>query len=60
MLMKRKNEGTPQDNINKVLYEEVTSPSRTSKNDVEVQQNPAYGTDHKVAMDTNPAYESYK
>ena len=60
MLMKRKNESTPKDNINKVLYEEVTSPSHTSKNDVELQQNPAYGTGSKVVMDTNPAYESYK
>ena len=60
MLMKRKNESAPQDNINKVLYEEVTSPSQTSKKDVELQQNPAYGTGHKVVMDTNPAYESYK
>ena len=60
MLMKRKNKSTPQDNINKVLYEEVASPSHTSKNDVELQQNPAYGTGHKVVMDTNPAYESYK
>ena len=56
----KKNESTPQDNINKVLYEEVTSPSHTSKNDVELQQNPAYGTGRKVVMDTNPAYESYK
>ena len=60
ILMKRKNESTPLDNINKVLYEEVTSPSHTSKNDVELQQNPAYGTGSKVVMDTNPAYESYK
>ena len=57
-LMKRKNENTPQDNINKVLYEEVTSSSHTSKNDVELQQNPAYGTGSEVVMDTNPAYES--
>ena len=60
MLMKRKNDSTPQDNINKVLYEEVISPSHTSKNDVELQQNLAYGTGSKVVMDTNPAYESYK
>ena len=61
MLMKRKYESTPQDNTNKVLYEEVTSSSHTtSKNDVELQQNPAYGTGSKVVMDTNPAYESYK
>ena len=40
------------------------SPGSTSqvvtKNDVELQPNPAYGTSHKVIMDTNPAYESCK
>ena len=45
----------------KVLYEQVTLPSRTvTKNDLELQPNPAYGTSHKVIMDTNPAYESCK
>ena len=40
----------------KVLYEQVTLPSRTvTKNDLELQPNPAYGTSHKVIMDTNPA-----
>ena len=43
----------------KVLYEQVTLPSSTiTKNDLELQPNPAYGTSHKVIMDTNPAYES--
>ena len=45
----------------KVLYEQVTLPSRTvTKNDLELQPNPAYGTSHKMIMDTNPAYESCK
>ena len=45
----------------KVLYEQVQSPSSTiTKNDLELQPNPAYATGHKVTMDTNPAYESCK
>ena len=45
----------------KVLYEQVSLPSHTvTKNDVELQPNPAYGTSDKVIMDTNPAYESCK
>ena len=45
----------------KMLYEEVCLPSHTvTKDDLELQPNPAYGTNHKVVMDTNPAYESYK
>ena len=45
----------------KVLYEQVTVPSSTiTKIDLELQPNPAYGTSHKVIMDTNPAYESCK
>ena len=45
----------------KVLYEQVCLPSHTvTKNDLELQSNPAYGTSHKVTMDTNPAYESCK
>ena len=45
----------------KVLYEQVRLPSHTvTKNDLELQPNPAYGTSHKVVMDTNPAYESCK
>ena len=46
---------------NQVLYEQVGPSSHTiSKNDLELQQNPAYATSHKVVMDTNPAYESFK
>ena len=45
----------------KIVYEEVRPPSHTvTKNDLELQPNPAYGTSHDVIMDTNPAYESYK
>ena len=46
----------------KVLYEQVHIPSHSvsSKNDLELQPNPAYGTSHKVIMDTNPAYASCK
>ena len=45
----------------KVLYEQVCIPSKTvTKNDLELQPNPAYGTSSKVVMDTNPAYESCK
>ena len=47
----------------KVLYEQVCLPSHTvTKNDLELQPNPAYGTSHKLtmAMDTTPVYESCK
>ena len=45
----------------KVIYEQVCLPSHTvTKNDLELQPNPAYGTNSKVVMDTNPAYESCK
>ena len=45
----------------KALYEQVCLPSHTvTKNDVELQPNPAYGTSDQVIMDTNPAYESCK
>ena len=45
----------------KVLYEQVCLPSHTvTKNDLELQPNPAYGTSHKLTMDINPAYESCK
>ena len=45
----------------KVLYEQVSLPSHTvTKNDLELQPNPAYGTSHKVIMGNNPAYESCK
>ena len=44
-----------------VLYEQIVPPDQTvTKTDMELQPNPAYGTSHKVTMDTNPAYESYK
>ena len=42
-----------------VLYEQVGRVNQ-NKNDFELQPNPAYGTSHKVIMDTNPAYESCK
>ena len=51
-------ESSPQE---KVLYEQVCISSKTvTKNDLELQPNPAYGTSCKIAMDTNPAYESCK
>jgi len=51
------NSPSPQE---KVLYA-VSSPSHTiTKNDLELQPNPAYGTGNKVIMDANPAYESHK
>ena len=41
------------------LYELVDPSNKTStKEDFELQPNPAYGTSDKVIMDTNPAYES--
>ena len=43
----------------KVLYEQVIPSSNTiTKNDVELQPNPAYGTSHKIA--DNLVYESCK
>ena len=52
------NDPIPQE---KVLYEEVFLPSHTiTKNDVELQPNPAYGTSHTIIVDNNPAYESRK
>ena len=57
LLMRRNIESTPHNNINNASYKEVTSPSHTSENDVEFQQNPAYGTGSEVVIDTNPAYE---
>ena len=52
------NDPMPQE---KVLYEQVCIPSKTvTKNDLELQPNPAYGTSYKITMDTNPAYESCK
>ena len=43
----------------KVLYEQVIPSSHSiTKNDVELQPNPAYATGHKMA--DNPVYESCK
>ena len=43
------------------LYEPVNLSNKTiTKDDIEIQPNPAYGTSYKVIMDTNPAYESCK
>ena len=64
--VKKKFEKTLQDLKDKhqnktVLYEQIVLPDKTvTKTDMELQPNPAYGTSHKVTMDTNPAYESYK
>ena len=50
---KRKNETA--------LYEQIVQPTNTvTKDALELQPNPAYGTSHKVTMDANPAYESCK
>ena len=44
-----------------VLYEQVGPSNQTiAKIDLELQPNPAYGTSHKMIMDTNSAYESCK
>ena len=52
------NDPMPQE---KVLHEQVCIPSKTvTKNDLELQPNPAYGTNCNVVMDTNPAYEICK
>jgi len=48
-------------NQDETSYEEVSLPSHAiTKNNLELQPNPAYDTSNKVIMDTNPAYESYK
>ena len=45
----------------KVLYEQVNSSSHTiSKDDLELQPNPAYGASHEVIKVTNAVYESCK
>ena len=45
----------------KVLYELVSPPTHTvTKDDLEMQKNPAYDLSHKEVMDTNPAYENCK
>ena len=57
------NEPMPQEKVlyEQVLYEQVCIPSKTvTKNDLELQPNPAYGTSHTVTGDTNPAYEICK
>ena len=44
-----------------VLYEQVGPSNQTiTKNDLELQPNPAYGASNKVIMDTNPAYKCLK
>ena len=61
MLMKRKDKSTAQDTTDKVLYEQVHSPSPSiTKNDPQCQKNPAYDVGGKVIMDINPAYEICK
>ena len=43
------------------LYEEMCLPSPTvTKNDLELQPDPAYGTNHKVVIDTDHVYEIYE
>ena len=64
--VKRKFERIIQDFKNKepnktVLYEQVGPNNQTiTKDDLELQPNPAYGTSHNMILDTNPAYESCK
>ena len=61
MLMKRRNENTPQDTSDKVLYEQVHSPSPSiTKNNPQCQKNPAYDVGGKMAVDMAPTYESCK
>ena len=51
----------PKSIANAIVYDTVGPINQTSsKRDLELQPNPAYGTSHKVIMDTNPAYESCK
>ena len=43
-----------------VPYEQIIPADQTAtRDDLELQPNTAYGTSHKVTIDTNPAYESY-
>ena len=64
--VKQKFEKIPQDLKDKqqnktVVYEQVSLPSHTvTKDDLKLQPNPAYGSSHKVVMETNPAYDSCK
>ena len=58
--VKRKFECTcKQSTQEKVIYEQVKSPSSRpiTKTELQLQPNPAYQTSHKVIMDTNPSYE---
>ena len=46
---------------NAIVYDTVDLPGKKSDEvGLELQPNPAYGTSHKVIMDTNPVYESCK
>lgn len=47
---------------NIVLVDGSVGPSNqiTTKEDLELQHNPAHGSIDKIIMDTNPAYETYK
>ena len=49
----------PNSIANAIVYDTVGPINQTSnKGDLELQPNPAYGTNHKVIMDINPAYAS--
>ena len=41
-----------------LVYDQPNLKSKEA--DLELQQNPAYGTSHKMIMDTTPVYESCK
>ena len=44
-----------------LLYEQVCLPNQTvTKNDIELQSNPAYGTGPQMIMDKYPTYENCK
>ena len=52
------NSQSPQE---KVLYEQVNSPSHSiTKDDLEMQKNPAYGSNSEALKGTIPVYESCK
>ena len=52
------NNPSPQE---KVVYEQVGLPRHTvTKDDLELQPNPAYGTSHRMIVDNNPVYDSCK
>ena len=63
-LTKTKYESTTSRDADKVLYEQVHSPSASiARNDPKCQKNPSYDVidvGGQVVMDTNPAYETYK